>query len=280
MRSRSGKTLAEYALLLELIVLVSVPAVIFLGGNVENLYLGSDPIGKAQPLFSLLAPANKTAGAPATSPAGSGQPLSNVFFNYDPATGMVSVFLPGGSPAGTTTTSADGTQLLAQNLADILINNGSLLTPEQQDTLGDLSRLGFKLADAERDLLARYPALATGQNVNLQVFDGSNLDSSIYYDYQAFNQAYSDLIASLDPNDPVTANIIQAIETNSSIISQLAYYNFIEMQARPENTPGTSWDVTAAQGMVCDGVDVTQITADQSPVVTDQASQNLQGQGV
>jgi Flp pilus assembly pilin Flp len=281
MRNQPGNTIAEYALILALVAVIAMPVVTFMGGMLEQSYRNNEPMSKADDLFALLDAKTPSGGSgpemvETSASSGikaqpSGQPVGNVYFNYNPATGLVEVLLPNGSATGSTTTSADGTELLAKNLANLLSTYQNDLTPVQQDKLNQLSSLGYKLAAEERKLLQAYPELATGASIDLNVFTGK-LDSTIYYDYLDFKSMYEMLASQLNGTDPQTVQIKQVLDTNAALISQLAYKNFIEVQTRPENYGGETGMIGPAKaGVVSGNIDITAITISETPVVTEAA---------
>ncbi len=291
MRRTAGKTIAEYALILALLVLVAIPALSYLGRVITEGYRQNEPTSKAGQLFALLGGSGQgMAGTFGENVRGvfdrglfSSQPVDNVLFHYNSETGVVEVLLPDGSSAASAATSADGTRILAQNLLDAGL--AADLAPEQQAELENLSRLAFKLAEEEEMLIRKYPQLADGENVNLKVFmayEGQKVDSTIYYDYLAFTDAYERLSGQLGQStDPALAAVKETVDTNATLVSQLAYKNFVEMQTQRKNGAASSTERKAEEAVVkAADVDITEITVEETPPETRAAGQDLRNSGV
>ncbi len=286
-KKNTGISIAEYALIFALVAIVAIPTLSILGDAIASGLRDNEPTSRADALFALLGGSGANTGAGTEAVAGmgtsppQGQPLSNVAFNYNPQTGMVEIILPDGSSGGSMTTSADGTRILAQNLADLASNPA--LPPQERQQLQNLSNLGFKIAAEEEKLLAKYPQLAEGENVDLNFFNPSmGLDTTLYFDYQDFTAAYEKLSAQLKSSE--VEELKASVDTNAALISQLAYHNFVEMQMRPENGAASWRQGDAASKMVtADGtiaIETYQYEVAETPAVTEEASSELQDSGV
>ncbi len=268
----SGHSIAEYALILFLIVLVSIPALDFLGNAFKSAYEENEPISQAGRLFGLLDTGN--GAAPAGDAAGSAavqahQPLSNIQFRFS-KDGIVRFQKPDGS--GTMTNSAEGTLIMASNLQRLTTNAN--LSQEERQQIANLSAIAFELAEAERLELEQHPTIEQGEFPDNGFFHKTgNQEPDVWSRYQKFGEAYSSLMENVEQY-PELASIKSEIETNSAVISQTAYHNFIKPQLDYRRNKEV-WEPVAEKKLVSGNVDVTQITRQNTPTVTSTFSQRL-----
>ncbi len=161
---QNGKTLAEYALIAFLVALVSIPALTYLGTEIDAMYTGSDPINKAQPLFALLNGSGSQNGSSAATaennpPGGANTTMGNaeggmVSYDYTFSQAIQSSSVEGiienlknGGMGGVTSS-------LASNL-DELINQleaSGDMSPEEAAHFRKLSNQGHLIADIQRTI--------------------------------------------------------------------------------------------------------------------------------
>ncbi len=281
-----GKSLTEYILVAFLVGLVAIPTLSFLG---KNLVAGFDNISARNKagtgdLMTLLSPSrwddsstninsSSTIGnsSGTSNPYGPTQPTETLAFDYDPSTGLVALIDVG---SGATTTSGQGTALLVQGLQDLLIDYPDVLTSEQENLLNQLITQGLAMAAEEDRLVSTYPGLVKGDAPNLAVFSGGGLDSSIYHDFMDFSTTYQALNDSITGTDPVSLQIQDVIETNSTLISQLARQNFIKAQLDHDGYPS---EIAAADSSTINerDIDVTSINIDETARATIEAANGM-----
>ncbi len=303
-RFAKGNTLAEYFIIFALVAIAAIPAVSFLGNMISDGFSNNGNIqSRGAQLFGLLNSGGGGSVATATTPSlfpglsSKGQPVSNVYFNYNPKTGRAEVIVPDGSATGRKATSAEGTKILAQNMKNAIEQAESRLSESETQQLTKISNLAFELADMEKAILEKYPKLLEGTDKNLYMFGSVQRKGDgfvrtappkgipdIYGKYVEFSREYNKLAGELPESDPRLTEIRKVIDVSSSLITQLAYENFIEPQSNFMNSKSKFYrdfykflreDATGKM-VIADGVDITQITAEETPDETRKAGKKIE----
>lgn len=145
MRRHSGQSLQEYAIVLGLVVVVAIPVVMTMGGQVSNM-LGSVPENESQ--FNQLVGLLEGPGSASVPESMIQLPLKNnpgLTASVNPATGEINLFPNGSLSSGANTTSVDGlTADVLEQVNEMLqsgtLPNGKPLSPKQKQKLQQMAQ--------------------------------------------------------------------------------------------------------------------------------------------
>ncbi len=261
-----GASLSEYFLILFLVAVVTVPSVIFLGNTFQNGMNETQGAHKAgvKTLLTILEPKNTKNTLPLhhPNPYGKSQPISTLAFDYNKQTGLVKII---SATNGTEVSSGEGTARLVQGLIDIRTNYPNSLTPVQDSLLTQLINRGLRIADEEQRLFDyNIGGYKTGNITNLKFFPNQKnkvRDSSLYSDFTKYTDIYNRLKKSITNTDTTTLEMLDVIETNSTLISQLAVENFISPQHKAD---GRGSNVIEPKMIKEKGIDIVKVTVDKT----------------
>jgi hypothetical protein len=261
MLSRSvGNTISEYALILALLILVSIPVIGFLGQTVFSglMQQASSTGSGANQLTSFIDPSywegsKKSFADPSEPiPQSTAALWKNVYasekstLRKDPRTGMFILETNGsGSDATSVSGGEDITHLFASNLEQLIEASGDLLTDENRSILEKLAKAGHELGYREEDFLKASPAEQNQKSERRYsniVDDGrfkdkivdipeSKVRTDLYSAYTRFGTAYKEaqaLMDSLPEGDPLKKDVAKLVQQYSSVITNVALTNFID----------------------------------------------------
>ncbi len=273
-----GHTMAEFGLILALVVLISFPALAVLG-DVLNEHYSRNHFAGAKGLFSLLTPSAGGASVDALSRyetyAGDlsdpmlGERYEAVKVNFDTPDGVVMQFITGASSAAEAT-SAEGNRYLANQIRLMAETgqtpSGQPIPDQLRPQLLRLANAGFTIADNQHELY-KDPSREWGHLNHMQgaMFDFSNLYRVVDKEFESVQYL----------NDPAIRELDAIIAQYSGVISSSARYSadyFLTEMNNPTYQLNGDIDNTVVGQPPADNA---VITIDNAHVLTDQASQGI-----
>jgi hypothetical protein len=247
-----GQSLPELAIILGLIVILAIPAMFLLGGNLQDI-LANILGGGNQGAVAVAAPSvrdrNPSDAEQRLAPKSSKPQPGEAFYN--PKSRNFTFAMSDINGGGTQTASVEGVvQILSEQLVALAQKgetaDGEPIPSGLQAMIMDLANAGFKLADAQSSIV------------------GGNGKNDTQPSAMEFAARYDALMAAISEAGMDSSCLRQQIDEHAGIISHVNYHNF-EIKN----------DGVASQVLVGTPIEVS-VSRDDSPTITKQSSGALQ----
>lgn len=274
MRSNTGISTTEYVIIFSLLGIVLIPALSLLGGQINNNLQNAWQPQPVNNLVSLLDGPNNQPVAQAVLSSGPVQPTNNNFSpsiqaSFNPATGQIMLQANPSGSSSVTTTSVEGTRLVAnailQDLNTLTSQPNVTLSASLEAKIQELSSFAFTLADEEEGYI--------NSNLNSnQVLDVENRLADFSSLYAHIDDKLKQLTGQSSAYQQFSANL----HAHASIVTHVAVHNVLNGSSSQSNGSLSGSITNKNTQYLVGNINTSGISQQQAPVVTQQSGTNIQ----